>query len=58
LFRPLEDTIRDTHAWDAPRTSAERTGKGHKLIGASLSPERERELLDAWHAASAANPSS
>jgi 2'-hydroxyisoflavone reductase len=37
-FRPLEDTIRDTLAWDAERTEPRADGVG-------LTPERERELL-------------
>src|SRR5262249_45397949 len=42
-FRPLADTIRDTLAWDAARPpEAERR--------AGLRPERETELLQAWHA--------
>jgi 2'-hydroxyisoflavone reductase len=37
-FRPLEETIRDTLAWDAERTEPRPDGVG-------LAPERERELL-------------
>ena len=37
-FRPLEDTIRDTLAWDAEREWPHADGVG-------LTPERERELL-------------
>jgi 2'-hydroxyisoflavone reductase len=37
-FRPLEETIRDTLAWDAERETPRAEGVG-------LSPERERELL-------------
>ena len=37
-FRPLEETIRDTLAWDAQRTEPRAEGVG-------LTPERERELL-------------
>jgi nucleoside-diphosphate-sugar epimerase len=37
-FRPLEETIRDTLAWDADRTTPRSEGVG-------LTPERERELL-------------
>jgi 2'-hydroxyisoflavone reductase len=41
-FRPLADTVRDTLAWDATRPAdvARRGG---------LKPEREKELLQAWH---------
>jgi hypothetical protein len=37
-FRPLEETIRDTLAWDAERTTPRAEGVG-------LTAERERELL-------------
>lgn len=41
-YRPLEETIRDTLAWDATRPpDAPRK--------AGLTPEREAELLAAWH---------
>jgi len=40
-FRPLENTIRDTIAWDATRP-ADREWR------AGLKPEREAELLKAW----------
>jgi 2'-hydroxyisoflavone reductase len=48
-FRPLVETIRDTHAWDAtrPRDAPLRAG---------LSAEREAELLRAWRTASGAPP--
>ncbi|MBA2665934.1 MAG: NAD-dependent epimerase/dehydratase family protein [Trueperaceae bacterium] len=39
---PLETTVRDTLEWDAQRSDA--------TLGAGMSRERERELLDAWHA--------
>jgi 2'-hydroxyisoflavone reductase len=41
-FRPLADIIRDTLAWDAahPRDLERRAG---------LKPEREAQLLQAWH---------
>jgi 2'-hydroxyisoflavone reductase len=42
-FRPLAETIRDTHAWDTARPPGRRR--------AGLSREREAELLRAWHAA-------
>ncbi len=43
-FRPLRETVRDTLAWERtrPRQLAWRAG---------ISPERERALLAAWHAA-------
>lgn len=42
-FRPLAETIRDTLAWDATRPfGVERR--------AGLGPEREKEVLRAWHA--------
>jgi 2'-hydroxyisoflavone reductase len=37
-FRPLEETIRDTLAWDRSR-------EGPRAEGVGLTPERERELL-------------
>jgi 2'-hydroxyisoflavone reductase len=43
-FRPLADTARDTLAWFKSQP-AERQAK----LGAGLSPEREKEVLDAWH---------
>ena len=50
-FRPLAETLRDTHAWqasaDAKRPPPERISAGPKpQIG--LAPEREAELLAAW----------
>lgn len=41
-FRPLEATIRDTAAWDAARPAQTERRAG-------LKPEREAELLAAWH---------
>ncbi len=41
-FRPLADTVRDTLAWDATRP-ADVVRRG------GLKPEREEELLQAWH---------
>jgi 2'-hydroxyisoflavone reductase len=41
-FRPLAETIADTLAWDRDRPEGE--------MKAGLRPERERELLDRWHA--------
>lgn len=47
-FRPIATTARDTIEWDRNRTEEER---GESQFG--MSRERERELLDAWHARSA-----
>jgi 2'-hydroxyisoflavone reductase len=41
-FRPLEATIRDTAAWDAARPAQTSRRAG-------LAPDREAELLAAWH---------
>jgi hypothetical protein len=41
--RPLEDTVRDTLAWDDDRGAP-------WPLKAGLSTERERELLAAWRA--------
>ena len=46
-FRPLADTVRDTLDWA-------RTFEPDHEWRAGLSREREREVLDAWHAASMA----
>jgi 2'-hydroxyisoflavone reductase len=43
-FRPLEDTARDTLAWE--RALALDT----RPPSPALKPEREAELLAAWHA--------
>ena len=40
-FRPLSETIRDVLEWDRARAEEE--------PAAGLRPERERELLSAWH---------
>ena len=42
-FRPLADTAKDTLAWHATRPA-------DHTLKAGLSPEREAELLAAWHA--------
>jgi 2'-hydroxyisoflavone reductase len=42
-FRPLENTVRDTLAWDATREQVP--------LRAGISLEREAEILRAWHAA-------
>jgi 2'-hydroxyisoflavone reductase len=41
-FRPLEETVRDTLAWDATRPAGE-------PLRAGITREREVELLAAWH---------
>lgn len=43
-FRPLADTARDTLAWFKSQP-ADRQAK----LRAGLTPEREKEVLDAWH---------
>jgi 2'-hydroxyisoflavone reductase len=43
-FRPLAETARDTLAWFKSQP-AERQAKLH----AGVTPEREKEVLDAWH---------
>ena len=40
-FRPVDETVRDTAAWDASR--------GEPELATGLSTEREAELLAAWH---------
>jgi 2'-hydroxyisoflavone reductase len=45
-FRSVEETVRDTAAWDKSR--------GDYAPGAGLAPEREAELLAAWRARAAA----
>ena len=47
-FRPLATTALDTIEWDKTRSAED---KGQSQFG--ISRERERELLDAWHAANA-----
>lgn len=42
-FRPIEETIRDTLAWHAQRAS-------EAPLRAGLATDRERQLLDEWHA--------
>ena len=46
-IRPIQTTVNDTLAWHLQRPAEERA----KLSG-GLTPEREKSLLDAWHAAS------
>jgi len=43
-FRPLAETIRDVLDWDRARTAG-------RELAAGLRPEREQELLLAWHGA-------
>ena len=43
-FRPVSETVRDVLDWDLTRTADREPAAG-------LSPERERELLRAWHGA-------
>jgi 2'-hydroxyisoflavone reductase len=43
-FRPVSETVRDVLDWDRARTADTEPGAG-------LRPERERELLRAWHGA-------
>ena len=40
-FRPVSETIKDVLEWDKKR--------GEPDLDAGLKPERERELLSAWH---------
>ncbi|MEZ6197571.1 MAG: NAD-dependent epimerase/dehydratase family protein [Planctomycetota bacterium] len=42
-FRPLEDTIKDVIEWERVRPAGRRRT-------AAIGPDRERELLEAWHA--------
>jgi 2'-hydroxyisoflavone reductase len=49
-FRPLDETLRDTLAWSR-EPGSERPASGTTLatpVLASLTPERERELLERW----------
>jgi 2'-hydroxyisoflavone reductase len=48
-FRPLADTARDTLLWDETRPAEQRTNRRF-----GMSRAREREVLEAWHAAGAA----
>lgn len=45
-IRPLADTVRDTLAWHLSRPAEQRA-----TLKAGISPEREKEVLAAWHAA-------
>lgn len=53
-FRPLAQTARDTHAWEARRSDAERAAARGGITGATLDPARERGLLAEWHAGAGA----
>ena len=44
---PMRKTVRDTLAWHLKRPEAERT-----KLKAGIEPEREKEILAAWHAMS------
>ena len=44
-FRPLNETVRDTLAWNETRPDERRTN-----LRAGISAEREAEVLAAWHA--------
>lgn len=46
-FRPLEDTARATLAW----YKSEPADRQVQLLGNSIKPEKEAEVLAAWHAA-------
>ena len=52
-FRPLEDTVRDTHAWlTGPEAPGPWTGREQSIeIPPPLTAEREAELLDEWRSA-------
>jgi 2'-hydroxyisoflavone reductase len=48
-FRPLEDTVRDTLAWQRGRAGQPLPEKaGVPMPDVTLKPERERKLLDEW----------
>jgi 2'-hydroxyisoflavone reductase len=57
-FRPLEQTIRDTYEWDVACSDEARAARRHPLTGNTMSPEREREVLEAWRAADVAGSAS
>ncbi|MEO7912284.1 MAG: SDR family oxidoreductase [Roseiflexaceae bacterium] len=48
-FRDLVTIVRDTLAWDSTRTEAIEPSSRVLTQRAGLSPEREQELLRAWH---------
>ncbi|HYH85893.1 MAG TPA: NAD-dependent epimerase/dehydratase family protein [Pyrinomonadaceae bacterium] len=47
-FRPLAETARDTLAWQKAGTPAP-VKDGVQIADETMKPERERELLKAWH---------
>jgi len=49
VFRDLATTVRDTLAWDAARVDAAESPARALQPRAGLAPEREAELLRAWH---------
>ncbi|MFI5372046.1 MAG: epimerase, partial [Candidatus Eisenbacteria bacterium] len=49
-FRPVEDTVRDTLAWDRATPRTARPPRMGLAMPPSLDPARERELLAEWHA--------
>lgn len=51
-FRPLAETVRDTFEWD--ESQAGRAPAPDDRPDATLKPERERELLEAWNKTKAA----
>jgi 2'-hydroxyisoflavone reductase len=48
-FRDLATTVRDTLAWDATREDSDAPPARALQPRAGLAPEREMELLQAWH---------
>jgi len=49
-FRPIHQTIADTLAWARTAPPARGLTTGPRVGAAGLSPDREAELLAAWHA--------
>jgi 2'-hydroxyisoflavone reductase len=47
-FRPVAETVRDTLAWQSSVRHGV-TDEGIAAQAPTIKPERERELLDAWH---------
>jgi 2'-hydroxyisoflavone reductase len=52
-FRPLQETVADTLAWAAQDGAPGPLASGMQIGEAGLRPEREAELLAAWHARTA-----
>lgn len=51
-FRTLAETVAETLRWDRERaqeTTSAGEGSGIRVLKSGLAPERERELLEAWH---------